>query len=118
MIQDINNMVERYGHDFYKKTFTIGSDKWSGVSRTQAGSVLMRGIIEHLDYEKAELLPEGIRNPDNLVLTFKQAGSLFNNDIILWESKDYMLVGKKEVHFLGSVIGYKGFLVRDYDLGD
>jgi len=111
-------MIERLAHDFYKKTFTIGSDKWSGVSRTCTGSVLMRGIIEHIDYERAELMPEGLRNPDNLVLTFKQTGSLYNNDIINWENKDYLLTGKKEMHFLGSVVAYKGFLVRDFDLSD
>jgi hypothetical protein len=116
MIQDINNMCTRFGHDFYKHSLTVGSNAWDERSNTLTGSTLIRGIIEHIDYERAELMPEGMRNPDDLTLTFQADGSLYNNDFITWEGKDYMITGKKEIHFLGSVVGYKAFLVRDFDI--
>lgn len=112
---DVDNIIDTEGHIFWKKTFTTGSNKWSERTRTITGSLAMSGLVHHLDTKRLELYPEGLRNIDNLIITFKSTGSLYNNDILEFEGDDYLVKGRKPIHRAGVEWGYKAFLVKNYD---
>ena len=111
-------MIDRIGDDVYKKIFTIGSNEYDEKERTLTGSTTVRMIINNVSPEDLERMPEGLRDPENLRCSFKVDGSIFNDDILTWENKDYWVVGKESVRMGGSVAAYTCILKKEYDIGD